>query len=301
VGDVSYPGVERMRAVDRMKSQGDVKGLERALREDCYCWVREAAAKAMGEIGDGRAAFSLQYALRDRYWEVRQAAASALIAVDKGTDAKRAIADYKEREKNIWLVAERMRGVGVGPFGNLDLSRAEREAPGGVDSQPGFVLDTQGIGEHGRAILRSSTSGERQDWEDQQFADTLLLQAAFDSRPEGWQSGSDFDFLGFWGRDLTEATASDVERRFEESLPISIYSKEKTRSLIQAFWWMLNCGLRFDYCHGGIPILSKHINVLAAGDPDSFNSRKRMILVLHDCVEHGANPFALEVYVGSLA
>ena len=64
--------------VGKMKSKGDVKGLIKALnyRKDAY--IREAAAKALGEIGDARAIEPLIDALKDESEYVRSAAAEAL-------------------------------------------------------------------------------------------------------------------------------------------------------------------------------------------------------------------------------
>jgi HEAT repeat protein len=64
--------------VDQLKSEGNVKGLRKALKYKKDDGVREAAAKALGEIGGGDALEPLLAALEDEVSAVRGEAAQAL-------------------------------------------------------------------------------------------------------------------------------------------------------------------------------------------------------------------------------
>ena len=64
--------------IKMMKSNKDIRRLRGATRYRGDWEVREAAADALGKLGDTRAVKPLLDALRDEYWPVRKAAASAL-------------------------------------------------------------------------------------------------------------------------------------------------------------------------------------------------------------------------------
>ncbi len=70
----------RQAAAGALGRIGDPRAIEPlvAALADYYAHVREAAATALGQIGDPRAVAPLVAALRDTYPEVRQAAAEAL-------------------------------------------------------------------------------------------------------------------------------------------------------------------------------------------------------------------------------
>jgi HEAT repeat protein len=77
-------GVEKMRLfkrnetnVEKMKAEKDLNGLIRALKDN-DCEVQEAAADALGEMGDARAVEPLINALKDENSIVRKAAKDAL-------------------------------------------------------------------------------------------------------------------------------------------------------------------------------------------------------------------------------
>jgi HEAT repeat protein len=67
--------------VEKMKVKRDVKGLIKALGYRKYKWVRERAARALGQIGEARAVAPLLTALRDSSRDVCQTAAEALVKI----------------------------------------------------------------------------------------------------------------------------------------------------------------------------------------------------------------------------
>lgn len=64
--------------VEKLKLKKDVAGLIRALQTQKDASMREAAAAALGQIGDARAVDPLIVALKDRDWDVCIAAARSL-------------------------------------------------------------------------------------------------------------------------------------------------------------------------------------------------------------------------------
>jgi HEAT repeat protein len=80
--------------VDKLKAKGDVEGLIKALGYQKDWRVREAAASALGEIGDARAMEPLIAALKDHDSDVRQGAAGALDMMDWQPDQSENGATY---------------------------------------------------------------------------------------------------------------------------------------------------------------------------------------------------------------
>ena len=77
---LKWKGVDLMPNVAKLEAKGDVKGLTKALRHR-RASVRQAAAKALGEIGDVHVVASLHTALGDEDSGVREAAAAALMEI----------------------------------------------------------------------------------------------------------------------------------------------------------------------------------------------------------------------------
>ena len=61
-----------------MKAKKDVKGLIKALKYKKDVFVRREAAEVLGKIGDARAVEPLTKALKDKDWNVQEAAKEAL-------------------------------------------------------------------------------------------------------------------------------------------------------------------------------------------------------------------------------
>jgi HEAT repeat protein len=94
--------------VEKLKAKGNVEGLIKALGYQKDWRVREAAASALGEIGDARAVESLIAALKDSDADVRQAAAGALDKMDWQPD-------QDENEAAYWVAkGEWSRCVRIG-------------------------------------------------------------------------------------------------------------------------------------------------------------------------------------------
>jgi HEAT repeat protein len=87
--------------IDKMKAKRDIGGLIKALESARY---RQAAAQALGQVGDGRAVKPLIGALRDRDGLVRSAAADALVKI--GTPAVAPlVATLKGADSSVCLAA----------------------------------------------------------------------------------------------------------------------------------------------------------------------------------------------------
>src|SRR5450756_828303 len=67
--------------VEKLKAKGDIPGLIKALGYGKDWGVRNAAAGALGQIGDARAVGPLIAALKDQDSNVRRAAAGALVEI----------------------------------------------------------------------------------------------------------------------------------------------------------------------------------------------------------------------------
>ena len=104
--------------VAKLKAKGDVKGLIKALGYQKDWHVRQAAAEALGKIGDARAVEPLVAALKDQDSNARQGAAEALGRIGDARAVEPLIAALKE-------------GAGVGRVAALN-SNARQAAAGAL-------------------------------------------------------------------------------------------------------------------------------------------------------------------------
>jgi HEAT repeat protein len=98
--------------VEELKAKGNIKGLIKALSyhknktKDYKAQdIREAAAKALGQIGDPRAIRPLSIALRDRWFGVRVEAVRALGQIDDASVLKPLIAAFRDDDLRVYKAA----------------------------------------------------------------------------------------------------------------------------------------------------------------------------------------------------
>jgi len=88
--------------VEKMEVKRNVGGLIKALRHEKHD-VRQAAARALGRIGDARAVEPLIAALKDKYFKLRETAAWALGYIGDARAVEPLIAVLKDKEKGLDL------------------------------------------------------------------------------------------------------------------------------------------------------------------------------------------------------
>ena len=103
--------------VERLAEKRDVKGLAKALFYKKAWRVREAAAEALGKIGDSQAVEPLIAALKDEDWYVRKYAVEALGKIGESRTVKPLIAALKDLEQDV-------REAAVEALGKIGDSRA---------------------------------------------------------------------------------------------------------------------------------------------------------------------------------
>jgi HEAT repeat protein len=96
--------------VETLKARKDIKGLIKALRYRKDEGVRQAAARALGEIKDPRAVEPLSAALKDERFSVRQAAAEALGKIKDPRAVEPLSAALKDAEGRVRLAAAEALG-----------------------------------------------------------------------------------------------------------------------------------------------------------------------------------------------
>ena len=87
--------------VERLAENRDVKGLAKALFYKKAWRVREAAAEALGKIGDSQAVEPLIAALKDEDWYVRKYAVEALGKIGESRTVKSLIAALNDLEQDV--------------------------------------------------------------------------------------------------------------------------------------------------------------------------------------------------------
>ena len=107
---MSFFGLFSPPDINKLKARGDVKSLVKALNYQKYYYVRQAAAEALGQLGNARTVEPLAEALKDSDDRVRRAAAEALGQIGDARAVEPLIVALKDSDS--WVKKRAVEALG---------------------------------------------------------------------------------------------------------------------------------------------------------------------------------------------